>query len=96
MNCLWGYPQAGTFVAIGKVARLFSLSRPVKLNGVNTPQQLSREAMDEFKAIYEEEFGQNLSDDEVQEIAVRLLRFFGILAQPDKSDDQFSLSTSTR
>lgn len=47
--------------------------------GMKTPQQLSREAIDEFKAIYQEEFGRTLTDDEVQEIALRLLRFFGIL-----------------
>ena len=50
-----------------------------KVDGMNTPQQLSREAIEEFKAIYQEEFGETLSDDEVQEIAMRLLRFFGIL-----------------
>jgi hypothetical protein len=49
---------------------------------MKTPQQLSREAIDEFKAIYQEEFGQTLLDDQVQEIALRLLRFFGILHQP--------------
>jgi hypothetical protein len=49
---------------------------------MKAPQQLSREAIDEFKAIYEDEFGKRLSDDEVREIALRLLRFFGILAQP--------------
>ena len=49
------------------------------VSGMKTPQQLSREAIDEFKAIYQEEFGEVLSDDEVQEIAMRLLRFFGIL-----------------
>lgn len=49
---------------------------------MKTPQQLSRQAIDEFKAIYQEEFGQTLSDDEVQEIALRLLRFFGILSKP--------------
>jgi len=48
---------------------------------MKTPQQLSRQAIDEFKAIYQEEFGEILSDDEVQEIATRLLRFFGILTQ---------------
>lgn len=48
---------------------------------MNTPNQLSREAIEEFKAIYQEEFGEELSDDEVQEIAMRLLRFFGILTQ---------------
>jgi hypothetical protein len=49
---------------------------------MKTPKQFSREAIEEFKAIYQDEFGQELSDDEVQEIAIRLLRFFGILATP--------------
>jgi hypothetical protein len=49
---------------------------------MTTPQQLSREAIEEFRAIYEEEFGKRLTDDEVQEIALRLLRFFGILKKP--------------
>ena len=49
---------------------------------MKTPQQLSRQAIDEFKAIYLDEFGDILSDDEVQEIAFRLLRFFGILVRP--------------
>lgn len=55
---------------------------------MKTPQQLSRQAIDEFKAIYQEEFGKSLSDDEVQEIALRLLRFFGILngSSPDETD----------
>ena len=46
---------------------------------MKTSQQLSREAIDEFKAHYKAEFGKLLTDDEVQEIAVQLLRFFGIL-----------------
>ncbi len=46
---------------------------------MKTPNQLSREAIDEFKAIYQEEFSELLSDEEVQEIAMRLLRFFGAL-----------------
>ena len=46
---------------------------------MKTPKQLSREAIDEFKAIYQDEFGELLSDEEVQIIAMRLLRFFGIL-----------------
>ncbi|MGO8699409.1 MAG: hypothetical protein ACLQVY_17010 [Limisphaerales bacterium] len=49
---------------------------------MEAPQQLSREAIDEFKVIYQDEFGVTLSDDEVQEIALRLLRFFGILIRP--------------
>jgi len=54
---------------------------------MKTPQQLSRKAIEEFKAIYQEEFGQSLTDDEVQAIALRLLRFFGILNQsiPDQT-----------
>jgi hypothetical protein len=50
-----------------------------KVGAMKTPNQLSREAVEEFKAIYQEEFGEALSDGEVQEIAMRLLRFFGIL-----------------
>jgi hypothetical protein len=51
---------------------------------MNTPQQLSRKAIEEFKAIYQEEFGKLLSDDEVQEIAMRLLHFFGILSNDQR------------
>ena len=62
--------------------------RPGKFGSMKTPQQLSREAIEEFRSIYEEEFGQRLSDDEVQEIAMRLLRFFGILNQPAPDEEQ--------
>jgi len=60
------------------------------MGSMKTPQQLSRQAIDEFKTIYQEEFGQKLTDDEVQEIALRLLRFFGILNQPlpDETPDK--------
>lgn len=59
---------------------------------METPKQLSREAIDAFKANYKEEFGEILSDDEVQEIATQLLRFFGILIQPylPEPDDKAS------
>jgi len=43
------------------------------------PQQLSREAIEEFKQIYQDEFKVALSDAETQEIAGQLLQFFGIL-----------------
>ncbi len=49
---------------------------------MDAPQQLSRQAIDEFKAIYEEEFGETLSEDEARETALRLLHLFGILLQP--------------
>ncbi len=53
---------------------------------MKTPQQLSREAIDDFKAIYKDEFGNELSDDEVQEVALRLLRLFGVLQTPVQGD----------
>ena len=46
---------------------------------MKTPQPLTREAIEEFKTIYQDEFGEELSDDEVRKIATRLLRFFGVL-----------------
>ena len=58
-----------------------------KVRYMQIPNQLSREAIDEFKAIYKEEFGEELSDGQVQEIAIRLLRFFGILVKPTPSED---------
>ena len=45
-------------------------------------RQLSREATEEFKAIYEGEFGDNLSDDEAQAIGLRVLGLFNILLHP--------------
>ncbi len=54
---------------------------------MKTPQQLSREAIEEFKAIYKDEFDVELTDDEVREIATRLLRFFGILHKPLPGED---------
>ena len=53
---------------------------------MNAKQQLSREAIDEFKAIYQQEFGELLSGEEVQEIALRLLRFFGILIDREQHE----------
>ena len=53
---------------------------------MKTPQQLSQAAIEEFRTIYQEEFGKCLSDDEVQEIALRLLRFFGILNEPNEDE----------
>jgi hypothetical protein len=49
---------------------------------MKTPQQLSREAIDKFKAIYKEEFGQLLSDDEAREMGLRLLNFLKFLLEP--------------
>jgi len=57
-----------------------------KVIAMKTPQQLSREAIDDFRAIYKDEFAKELSDDEVQEMALRLLRVFGILQSPVQGD----------
>lgn len=54
---------------------------------MKTPQQLGREALDEFKAAYQEEFGEAISDAQAHEMAVRLLRFFGVLAKPPDPTD---------
>jgi len=74
----------------GKSVALLSTERSGKVEGMSIPQQLSQQAIAEFRAIYEDEFGKTLSDDEVQEIALRLLRFFGILTQQlpkDQTED---------
>lgn len=52
------------------------------LQSMKSHQPLNRAAIDEFKAAYAEEFGEVLSDEQVIEIATRLLRFFGILTEP--------------
>jgi len=74
------------FVPQGNSFTLFNLRGYITVRGMKTPQQLSREAIDEFKAIYKLEFDQTLSDDEVQEVALRLLRFFGILQESLPND----------
>jgi len=51
-------------------------------------QNLSRQAIAEFRAHYENEFGVVLSDEEIQEIAFRLLEFFGILVKGHPPADQ--------
>jgi hypothetical protein len=49
-------------------------------------RQLSLEALREFKELYLEEFNETLTDDEAEAIAVRVIRFFGILAQGNERD----------
>jgi len=53
---------------------------------MEAPKQLSRQAVEEFKVIYQEEFSQQLSDDEAQEMALSLLRLFDTLLQPLPGD----------
>ena len=51
---------------------------------MNTTRILSNQAIQEFKAIYAEEFDEYLSDDEAEETALRLLRFFDLLIEADQ------------
>jgi hypothetical protein len=53
---------------------------------MEAPRQLSRQAIDDFKRIYQAEFGEMLSDDEAQEMALRLLRVFDLLSRPLPED----------
>jgi len=55
---------------------------------MKTPKELSRGAIDEFKSIYQDEIGTVLSDEEVQELAVQLLQFFGILTKSRSEENQ--------
>lgn len=48
--------------------------------------QISREALDEFKKIYEEEFGEVISDAEALEMGQRLISLFEIIYRPLPSE----------
>ena len=43
--------------------------------------QLTQEALNEFKAIYKAEFGEEISDAEALEMGTRLLRVFHVLLE---------------
>lgn len=62
--------------------RFFNDRKAGKVRGMRTPQQLSRKAIEEFKIIYREELGREISDDEAQIVGLRLLGLFKILLQP--------------
>jgi len=51
-----------------------------------TPRSLSLEATQSFQEIFQEEFGEVLSDDEAQHRGVQLLRFFDMVARPDSDN----------
>lgn len=42
--------------------------------------KLSTKAVEDFKAIYRREYGENLSDDEARELAIQLLELVRLLA----------------
>lgn len=43
--------------------------------------QLSPEAIQEFKQIYREEYGEEISDDEAREVGTRLVRVFKVICE---------------
>ena len=47
---------------------------------------LSKEAIDEFKAIYKKEFGKDLSDKEALEMATNLINLFKVIYRPIPKD----------
>jgi hypothetical protein len=46
------------------------------------PQQISLQALAEFKAIYRDEFGEELSDAQANEIALGVLQLISVLVGP--------------
>lgn len=48
---------------------------------INTSHRLSTEAILEYQAIYQEEFGKTLTEDEAEIEAKSVLRFFSIIGQ---------------
>jgi hypothetical protein len=50
---------------------------------MRAPEALSQKAIDEFKAIYQEEFGEEISDDEAQKMGLGLLRLLKLLLSSD-------------
>ena len=50
--------------------------------------EVTPEALKEFKKIYKDKFGEELSDDDALEMAQRVLRFFSLIYRPlpDQND----------
>jgi predicted nucleic acid-binding protein len=49
---------------------------------------LSKEAVEEFKKIYLQEFGEKISDAEAQEMGESLISFFKIIYHPIPKDNK--------
>lgn len=57
--------------------------------------KLSKKALDEFKAIYKAEYGIELSDAEVLDKGIRLLRLFKAIYRPIINTTQNNYGKST-
>lgn len=44
--------------------------------------QLSRKELDEFKQIYKDEYGKDLTDDQAYDLALPLLQLFSVICRP--------------
>jgi len=44
--------------------------------------ELSKEALEEFKIIYKEDFGEKISDDKALDLATRLVTLFKVIYKP--------------
>lgn len=49
--------------------------------------QLSPQAIQEFKQIYREEYGKEISDDEAREAGTRLVRVFKVICEVETRPD---------
>ena len=56
--------------------------------------QLGRQAIEELIEIYEDEFGDQLSNTEAQELGLRLLRLLDILLYPTPDDSVWQAPTA--
>ena len=50
--------------------------------------QLTQQALNEFKAIYKSEFGEDISDAEALEMGTRLMRVFHVLLEVSREDTE--------
>jgi hypothetical protein len=58
--------------------------------------RLSKESIEEFREIYQREFGKNISDEEAQEMGQNLLSLFKIVYRPIPSDDDDNQDAKTQ
>ena len=48
---------------------------------MKAPQRLSQKAIEDFKARFHEEYGEDISDEEAQEMGLRLLNLLKLLLE---------------
>ena len=58
--------------------------------------RLSRQAIQEYKEIYKKEFGEEISDAQAEEQALRVLRLFRLLLRPLPHHHEHNASSSRK